>query len=96
MRGHKGCLLPSELLSGLLGNQHPGPFVPLDEAGGLRSAFPYHSTSAFGSSDWQGGEAERAVASAGSPPWACCAMKKQQQSQGGEHNQKDQSDPCQI
>lgn len=37
---------------GLLRNQHPGPFVPLDEAGGLGSVFPYHSTSASGSSNW--------------------------------------------
>lgn len=81
---------------GLLGNQDPGPFLPLDEARGFGSVFPSHSTPAFGGSDWQGGEADKAVASAGFLRWVCCEIKKYQWNQGGERNQNDQSDPCKI
>lgn len=41
-------------------------------------------------------EAEKPVVSAGFPSWDHCVMKKHQQNQGGEQNQKDQSEQCKI
>lgn len=77
-------------------NHPPGSYVPSALAGGLGYVFSCHSTAACGSSSWQTREAEKPVVSAGFPSWQCCVMKKHQQNQGGEQNQKDRSDQCKI